>query len=255
MPRPRLITYNVASVDGRLTIAPEVQLLTGDPRWSAIAGDGDPYAWVREVHEPDVLLEGSGSFVAEEVPPVEYPPVDGDSSTLYGHHLPPEVVTAADRRWLAVVDGRGRVQLGFTEWPDPAWTGWHALVITSRAAAPGHLAWLRAAGIPYLVAGEGPVDLPVATELLGDLLGARTVVSTAGGRLNGALLRAGLVDEVDVDLLPAIIGGRGTPSLFDAPPLDAGGWPTRLELLSTEVVARDHVRLRYRVVGTGMTTD
>ena len=124
-----------------------------------------------------------------------------------------------DRRWLAVVDGRGRVQLTFTEWPDPAWTGWHALVIASRAVAPGHLAWMRDAGIPYLVAGDGPVDLGEALELLSSELGARTVVCTGGGRLGGALLRAELVDEVDVEYLPAVIGGRGTPSLFDAPPL------------------------------------
>jgi 2,5-diamino-6-(ribosylamino)-4(3H)-pyrimidinone 5'-phosphate reductase len=248
MPRPRLVTCNVASVDGRLTIAPGVQLLTGDARWSEIAGDTDPYAWVRDLHGPEVLLEGSGSFVDDDAPPISYPPREGDRSERYGHHLPTEIVAVPDRRWMAVVDGRGRVQLRFTEWPDPAWAGWHALVITSRAAAPGHLAWLRAAGIPYLVAGAGPVDLPLALDLLGELLEARTVVSTAGGRLNGALLRAGLVDEVDVELLPAVIGGRGTPALFDAPPLDATGQPSRLDLRSCEVTAQDHVRLRYRIV-------
>jgi 2,5-diamino-6-(ribosylamino)-4(3H)-pyrimidinone 5'-phosphate reductase len=245
--RPRVVTYNLASVDGRLTIAPDVQLLTGDPRWAAIAGESDPYAWVRDVHDPEVLLEGSGSFVAEGAAPIPYPPGSGGPAEIDGHHLPPEVVDVPGRRWLAVVDSRGRVQLRFTEWPDPAWGGWHALVLTSRAAAPEHLAWLRAAGIPYLVAGDGPVDLPLAMQRLADLLGVRTVVSTGGGRLNGALLRAGLVDEVDVELLPALIGGRGTPALFDAPPLDEAGWPTALDLLAVEVVDHDHVRLRYRV--------
>jgi riboflavin biosynthesis pyrimidine reductase len=73
-------------------------------------------------------------------------------------------------------------------------------------------------------------------------------VCTGGGRLGGALLRQGLVDEIDVELLPWAVGGRGTPMLFDAAPLAADEWPTRLELLSCET-EQGRVRLRYRVIG------
>jgi 2,5-diamino-6-(ribosylamino)-4(3H)-pyrimidinone 5'-phosphate reductase len=45
---------------------------------------------------------------------------------------------------------------------------------------------------------------------MGDLLGARCVVSHAGGDLNGALLRAGLVDELHVVTVPALVDGLGT---------------------------------------------
>jgi 2,5-diamino-6-(ribosylamino)-4(3H)-pyrimidinone 5'-phosphate reductase len=247
MPRPRVVTFNVTSVDGRLTIAPEVSLLAGDPRWTAVAGDSDPYEWVREVHDPEILLEGSGSFVAADAPPIAYPPYAGDPDPLYEDFLPEEVVAVAGRRWLALVDGRGRVQLQFKEWPEPGWEGWHALTVTSRAAAPPHLAWLREAGIPYLVAGAGPVDLAAMLDRFADRLGAATVVSTAGGQLNGALLRAGLVDEIDVELIPAAIGGRGTPALFDAPPLQPDEAPVPLRLLSDAVTGDGHVLLRYAV--------
>lgn len=61
MDRPLCITYNMASIDGRLTIAPDVNLMVGDERWTAItAALGDPYEWVRTAHDPQVLLEGSG---------------------------------------------------------------------------------------------------------------------------------------------------------------------------------------------------
>lgn len=250
MRRLRVITCNLASVDGRLTIAPGVQLLGGDERWTRIAGDADPYAWVRELHAPDVLLEGSGSLVAEDAPPVAH--ASGDVvDEEFDHHLPEDVTHVPGRRWMAVVDGRGRVELQFTEWPDPAWAGWHALVVTSRAVAPAHLAWLRERGIPYVVAGDGPVDLAVALQQLHDHLGVETLVCTGGGRLGGALLRAGLVDEVDIELLPAVIGGRGTPALFDAPPLGPGEQPVALRLLDEEVTDEGHVRLRYAVVGAG----
>lgn len=82
MARPRVVTYNTASIDGRLTIAPGVSLLVGDARLSAIAGDAAPYAWVWDVHDPEVLLEGSGSFVPDGAPPVTHPPFAGDPGAL-----------------------------------------------------------------------------------------------------------------------------------------------------------------------------
>lgn len=246
MARPRVVTFNVASIDGRLTLAPGVGLMSGDERWSAMTrGMGDPYLWAREVHQPDLLLEGSGSFLspahtqlyaAEQVPPSE-----GE------HFLPSHIAEVPGRRWFAVVDGAGVVDLQFTEWPDPSWAGWHSLVLTSRAAPAEHLATLRDRGIPYLVVGHQHVALGRALELVGTLLGVQTVVSTGGGRLGGALLRQGLVDEVDLELLPWVIGGRGTPALFDCAPLDAAEWPTRLELIEHEVLPDGRIRSRYSV--------
>jgi riboflavin biosynthesis pyrimidine reductase len=242
------VTFNMISVDGRVTLAPGVNLMAGDARWEATtAGVGDPYDWVRRVHDPQVLLEGSGSFLsdASEGPaPDAGGPQRAEESESF---LPAGVVEVAGRRWFAVVDGRGRIQLQFTEWPDPAWAGWHALVLTSHCAPAEHLAWLRERGIPYVVLGQQRVDLPAALRLLGDRLGVRTVVCTGGGRLGGALLRAGLVDEIDLDVLPVAIGGRGTPALFDAPPLGPDQWPTRLELLNAETLPGGRVRLRYTV--------
>ena len=247
MERPKIVTCNMISVDGRLTIAPDVQLLFGDERWSAIAGDSDLYQWVRDIHDPDLLLEGSNSFVGAHAGPIAYADLDADSPALDQRHLPPAIVDKPGRRWFAVVDGRGRVQLQFNEYPDPAWAGWYALVLTSRAVAPQHLAWLRQSGVPYLVVGDGPVDLGASLRLLGSELGVRTVVCTGGGQLGGALLRQGLVDEIDVEILPAAIGGRGTPSLFDAEALGSDGQPTRLRLLSCDQGDDDHLRLRYAV--------
>lgn len=256
MSRPRVVTLNVASVDGRLTVAPGVNLMAGDERWTAMAAAiDDSYAWPRRTHDPDLLLEGRGSFMPSDAADAVVTEVTADAAIpqtarppLGEHFLPPDVVSAPGRRWFAVVDGPGAVDLQFTEWPDPAWTGWHALVLTSLAAPAEHLGLLRQRGIPYLVVGERHVALGTALELVHDLLGVRTVVCSGGGRLGGALLREGLVDEIDVELLPWVIGGKGTPALFDADPLAPDEWPTRLELRSDEVLPDGRIRLRYEVV-------
>ena len=96
--------------------------------------------------------------------------------------------------------------------------------------------------------GDERVDLALALEKLGSSLGVTTLLSTAGGRMNGALLRAGLVDEVNVELLPGVVGGMDTPSLFDSPALGPEENPARLELMSALVQSGGQVWLRYRTV-------
>jgi riboflavin biosynthesis pyrimidine reductase len=79
-------------------------------------------------------------------------------------------------------------------------------------------------------------------------LGVFRVVCTAGSRLNGALLRAGLVDELSLVLLPALIGGTDTPVHFRSPELGSMEWPARLKLLSAKGEPGGRVCLRYKIL-------
>jgi 2,5-diamino-6-(ribosylamino)-4(3H)-pyrimidinone 5'-phosphate reductase len=161
-------------------------------------------------------------------------------------------VVAGTRGFLAVVDSRGRVRWSYKELPDADWAGWHLLVLVARTTPPAYLAYLRAEQIPYLVVGQDRVDLPEAVRRLHDRLGASTLLSTAGGRLQGALLRAGLVDEIDLEILPAVIGGRGTPALFDGSPLGPFEQPCALRPLAIDVMADGRILARYAVARTDL---
>lgn len=250
MAKPKLITHSHASVDGRLTVAPDVLLLYGDPRWSAVAGaDEDVYGWLQRTFHPQAFLEGSGSFMLEGAPVDPLPPVAGECAGLYDDYLPAEVVDVPGRKWLVVVDSRGRGRWLYKEFPGEDWLGWHILILVSAGTPAEYLAYLRRESIPYLAAGSDRVNLAAALDKLNTRLGVDTVVSTAGGKLSGALLRAGLVDEVSITFFPALIGGTATPTLFDSPELAAGELPARLSLLSSEVLPGGSVRLHYAVGG------
>lgn len=251
--RPHVIVHTVAFADGRVSLGPNRTAFedVDDERWQALWGsledlEDDRRALVAR-YQTQVLLEGSGSIVTEGARLRELPVTDANDTDLYADYLPSSVVDSPlHLGWLAMVDGRGRVRSGMKEFP--GWEGWHTLHLVSHATPRDYLAFLRRSEIPYLVAGDGHVDLARVMVKLSSMLGVSTVISTAGSRLNGALLRAGLVDEVSLVLAPALVGGSKTPTLFESAELGESDWPTRLELLSVETDTAGRVALRYRVL-------
>ncbi len=249
MTLPYVVTYSIASLDGRMTLSPDTLLLYGDPRWQTVTGESyDPYPWLMDTFHPQVFLEGSGSFVAPDQPGEPFTPLDRNMPELDDDFLPPEVLNVPGRNWFAAVDGRGRIHWSFKEYPDPAWAGWYALALVCAATPREYRAFLRRESIPYLLAGDEHVDLRAVFEKLHAKLGVERLMCTAGGRLCGALLRAKLVNEVVVEFGPALIGGEHTSSLFHAPDLRPEEAPTRLERLGCEALDNGRVRLHYRVL-------
>lgn len=247
---PKVIVYADVSADGRLTMAPDVLLLFGDERWSAVAEKSDVFDALIDIHRPQAILEGSNSFVASSAGPHSFPPFEGDPHDLYEDFLPQEVIGKEWKSYFCVTDSRGRVGWTYTGEPGkeaPGSEGWHLLVFVAEGTPPGYLSFLRGENVPYLVCGKKRVDLSMALKKLGERLGVGCVMCTSAGRLGGALLRAGLVDEVNLDIFPAIIGGISTPSLFMSPELGRDEMPARLMLISSHVTG-ERVWLRYGVV-------
>jgi riboflavin biosynthesis pyrimidine reductase len=73
----------------------------------------------------------------------------------------------------------------------------------------------------------------------------KTLMLEGGGKINGSLIRAGLIDEVSVIVSPVVDGRMGTPALFDVEGENVK--PHRLALESVERRADDTIWLRYRV--------
>ena len=81
----------------------------------------------------------------------------------------------------------------------------------------------------------------------GEVFGVDCVVSDAGGVLNGVLLRSGLVDEIDIQFLPVVVGGADAPAIFEGYDLGALGSIRDLELISAQTRPDTSVFVRYAV--------
>jgi 2,5-diamino-6-(ribosylamino)-4(3H)-pyrimidinone 5'-phosphate reductase len=138
------------------------------------------------------------------------------------------------------IDPRGRLA-----WEANDIDGDHVVAILSERVSDEYLAFLRARGVSYLLAGARDVDLSLALEKIGARFGVRTLMLEGGGRINGGMLRAGLIDEVSLLLAPVTDGRIGTPTLFDIDGNDVT--PRRLALDTVERRADDVVWLRYRL--------
>lgn len=245
---PRVVVSMTASVDGRIALRRDDLLITESAarEWAALqppgfaAADAARVADIEARHGPGAELAGSGSLVVDAAGPLGGLPACDDPA-VHDDFINPAVASrAGHEKWFAVVDGRGRVR-----WTMTSSGGSDLLVLACRATPAAYLAYLRREGICYLVAGEARVDLAAALRRMRELFGVTCVVSTGGGGLNGALLRAGLVDEVQILVLPAVVGGLGTPSLFDGAALGAGESATALRLLSATAREDGTVWLRY----------
>ena len=122
------------------------------------------------------------------------------------------------------------------------------LVILTEAVPDRHLAGLRADGVSYLFAGATEIDLAGALETLNRELGIERLMVEGGGGANGALLRAGLIDELSLVITAAIDGSSGAPTVFNSGDVDLGPAPIEtMTLASHEVLENGAVWLRYRL--------
>jgi len=252
MERPRVMMSVGASVDGKVALTRQ-QTLMQQPSgrlWAEAAParadelQPDFFGLARQQYGCTATLEGSGSLVPEGSQPTPLPRCGLDPAELYTDFLPAEILArpSPPRMWFTAVDGRGRVR-----WTEEH-ADWDVLVLVCRSTPADYLGYLRAEGICYLVAGDDRVDLAAALTAMATQLGIRCVMSTAGGGLNGELVRAGLIDELTLTLSPVLVGGVDTPSVLDGPPLDVGEAPTPLRLLSVHTDAGGTLRLRYEVL-------
>jgi 2,5-diamino-6-(ribosylamino)-4(3H)-pyrimidinone 5'-phosphate reductase len=125
--------------------------------------------------------------------------------------------------------------------------GDHLITVLTEKVSNDYLAHLRTAGVSYLFAGADRIDLPMVLDKLASAFPIKTLMLEGGGKINGAMLQAGLIDELSLLIAPFADGSIGTPTLFDMPPTSGAlnASAKRWKLRSFERRSDDILWLRY----------
>jgi len=126
--------------------------------------------------------------------------------------------------------------------------GDHVVLLVTDRVADDYLSHLQAAGVSYLFCGRREIDLHEALRKLGQAFHLRKLMLQGGGKFNGAMLHAGLIDEISQVIAPVADGGAGVSSFFDIPGDPPRQAAATLRLLSHKQLPGSVTWLRYRVI-------
>jgi riboflavin biosynthesis pyrimidine reductase len=227
--KPYVICHMVCSVDGRIWGSRQ------RPKGNVV-----PNLFER-LH--DQL--GGGSWLCGRVTAQEFARGKGKSYPPTDRTLPRENWFAQRdaKAWGVFLDAHGKAC-----WERSDVGGDAILVILTEAVPDSHLAGLQGDGVSYIFAGKTEIDLAAALETLNRELGIERLMLEGGGGANGALLRAGLIDELSLVINPTIDGSSATPSVFNSGDRDLGPAPIEhMTLTSHEVLDGGAVWLRYKL--------
>jgi riboflavin biosynthesis pyrimidine reductase len=211
----------IASLDGATTVS-------GRSRGLQSPGDLRIFRMLRAL--ADVVLVGAGTAIAEGYGPMSDDSAVGRIRLGLGRPATAPIAVVSRR---ASLDPLGPLAGGSSP----------SIVITCEAADPARRAALAEAGLDVWVCGEDDVDLPAAVARLGER-GMPEITCEGGPQLLRSALAAGVVDELDLSISPALVGGE-VRLVGDEPLHDV----VRLDL--TQVLEEDGMLFTRYAVGRG----
>ncbi len=230
MTRPRLTCLMAGSLDGRLHPS----------RWTE-SPDGTAEDWttsyeaIHDRYAADGWIVGRVTM-AEMAKGRPHPP---------GHaETPPRPIHVAREQgpYAIALDRGGKLHFTAGELH-----GDHVVVLLGPDVPDSHLAELAGDGVSYIVCAENGdgLDLAAALDVLGERFGARHLLLEGGGGVNGSFLSAGLVEQFDLVLAPALDGGDSR-AIVEAGESGLKG-KVRLKLIGVDPLAHGALHLRYAV--------
>jgi len=205
---PFVTMKSASSLDGKLAAR------TGDSKWISNSESRERVHTMR--HRHDAIMVGIGTVLADDP------------------HLTTRLSVPAMDPIRIVIDSQLRTPITASVLKEAERTPVYIFAV-ERASADRDKA-LSEAGARIIRCGTGQhVDLHMMLQKLGELeIGS--VLLEGGGRLNGAMLEAGLIDKVMLFMAPIIVGGREAPATFDFAGYASINEAVRLERLQIETI-------------------
>jgi riboflavin biosynthesis pyrimidine reductase len=131
-------------------------------------------------------------------------------------------------------------------WDEPEIDGDHIIEVLTECVSPAYLTYLQQSGISYIFAGKDTLDLALALDKLGNIFPIKTIMLEGGGHFNGAMLDAGLVDEISVLHVPVADGTHGAATVFDKGAHNLSR-ASQLKLIEVKQLDEDVIWTHYKV--------
>jgi riboflavin biosynthesis pyrimidine reductase len=174
----------IASLDGAVTV---------DGRSEGLGSPADRRIFQVLRALADVVLVGHGTAAAEGYRPVTADSAVGRLRTSIGRPATAPIAVVSRRASLDPASGLVTGAVSPT------------ILVTCESSDAGRREALSAAGVTVLVCGDDEVDLPLALRRLAGL-GHEQVLCEGGPTLFRDALAAGIVDELDLSIAPALVG-------------------------------------------------
>ncbi len=228
--KPYVICHMCTSIDGKILGA----------RWGKLPGGKD----TARLFETTAASFGIGAWLVGTTTMDEF---DGPNLKL-----PPAKARVSRRDHVARKNPRrlaiGADARGVLRFRESEVGGDHVVLLVTDRVSNDYLAHLQAAGVSYLFCGKKGINLGVALQKLSTAFKLRKLMLEGGGKFNGAMLKAGLVDEISQVIVPVVDGGVGITSFFDIPGKPPPKAAASLRLISRKELPGSVNWLRYKVV-------
>jgi 2,5-diamino-6-(ribosylamino)-4(3H)-pyrimidinone 5'-phosphate reductase len=225
--RPYVVCHMTMSLDGRIASSRWELSREGRAEYEATAATYQANAWMCGRITMAAFARGTANA-----------PGSDTSSIPKTDYIAPHPQAS----YAVAIDPSGKLY-----WTTSDISGDHIITVLTERVSSAYLAHLQSRQISYLFAGRDRSDLPMVLEKLATRFQIKTLLLEGGGKINGTMLRAGLIDELSLLLAPFADGSTGTPALFDT--LDSvtpDAASVRWRLHTLERRADDIVWLRYR---------
>lgn len=228
--KPRVICHMLSSLDARVDLS----------TWSDPAQDSrdDQVALYFELYRSF----GARGYLVGRITMQPYATAEARDPQPGDRARRPAFVGPEAGRSLAVVlDPHGKLHWGSGVLDDD-----HLVMVLGPGVPDRHLCELAERGVSYLIADTADIEPGWVLDALAQHFGAQTVVVEGGGIVNGLFLRAGLVDEISLLMVPAIGGRTGARNIVECGEEGLKG-RVQLSFLNAQVLRSGTVHLRYSV--------
>jgi 2,5-diamino-6-(ribosylamino)-4(3H)-pyrimidinone 5'-phosphate reductase len=228
--RPYVICHMFATIDGKILTRrwehlPVSQSVGG--LYDSTAGEYDVGAWLVGTKTMREFFTSGKAFSKSK------------TSVPAG-----DFIANAEAETLAIAtDANGSIRFD-----DNEVGGDHIVILICDKTSDAYRAHLRETGISYLVCGRNEIDFSKALEKLRRVFKVKRLLLEGGGLINGAMLQAGLIDEISQLIAPIVDGGGAEISgLYDLRTKAPGRAAFALRLIEQRTLKHGVQWLRYRV--------